>query len=77
MYKIVLHGTLWFVVGFSVAYALSEWACPKGVNIQAAREAYYQRIAEGPKRDRLLAAVDRLNRENAIIREQLENRHKE
>ncbi len=77
MYKLVFHGVLWFVVGFSLAYALSEWACPKGVDIQAAREAYYQRISEGPKRDRLLAAVDRLNRENAIIREQLANRHKD
>lgn len=75
--KTVLHSVLWFIVGFSVAYVFGEWACPKGVNIQAAREAYYQRIAEGPKRDRLLAAVDRLNRENAVIREQLENRHKE
>lgn len=77
MYTSALHGTLWFVVGFSAAYALSEWACPKGVDIQAAREAYYQRITEGPKRDRLLAVVDRLNRENAIIREQLASRHKE
>lgn len=77
MIRTVFHGTLWFVVGFSVAYVLSEWACPKGVDIQAAREAYYQRISEGPKRDRLLAVVDRLNRENAVIREQLENRNKE
>lgn len=77
MFKTVFHGTLWFAVGFSSAYTLSEWACPKGVDIQAAREAYYQRIAEGPKHDRMLAAVDRLNRENAIIREQLANRHKD
>ena len=77
MYRLSLYGALWFAAGFSVAYVFGEWACPKGVNIQAAREAYYQSIAEGPKRDRLLATVDRLNRENAVIREQLENRHKE
>lgn len=77
MCRTLFHGVLWFVAGFSVAYTLSEWACPKGIDIQAAREAYYQSIAEGPKRDRLLAVVDRLNRENAVIREQLANRHKE
>lgn len=55
--------TYLLVVLLSIAgtYTYSEYACShKPIDLKAAERAYYARLADGPKRDRLLVAIQHL-----------------
>lgn len=69
-----VNTVLLMLLAMAATYAYSEWACAhKPVDLIAARQAYQAKVAEGPKRDRLLAALkqlqDQLDRQSALIEE--------
>lgn len=55
---------LGIILGSSAMLVVAEYVCKdKPVELNAARQAYWAKVADGPKHDRLIKALDKMQSE--------------
>lgn len=60
----MLNFMLGIVLGASAMLAVDSYLCQnKPVDLNAARQAYWAKVADGPKHDRLIKALDKMQSE--------------